>query len=109
MAHAVEYAQVHDNTYQVNNNSLKATTASASSVADPSWYIDSGATNHITPDINNLSTSHEYRGTMKLAVGNGHTLPISRIGHLEIISNAESGSILSSKIFYMCLKSERIC
>ncbi|KAK2647225.1 hypothetical protein Ddye_022420, partial [Dipteronia dyeriana] len=28
---------------------------------DPSWYIDSGATNHITPNFNNLSINNEYR------------------------------------------------
>ncbi|TXG59508.1 hypothetical protein EZV62_014081 [Acer yangbiense] len=56
---------------QVHSNSLNAITVSSSSVADPNWYIDNGATNHITPDFNNLSINSEYRGTERLVVGNG--------------------------------------
>ncbi|KAL5827956.1 hypothetical protein ACOSQ3_019798 [Xanthoceras sorbifolium] len=42
--------------------------ASPSTVADPAWYIDSGATNHITADLNNLSVKNEYKGNERLAV-----------------------------------------
>ncbi|KAL5745388.1 hypothetical protein ACOSP7_026534 [Xanthoceras sorbifolium] len=45
-----------------HNNSYNAMIASSSTIADPNWYVDSGATNHITPDFNNLSISNEYRG-----------------------------------------------
>ncbi|KAL5755822.1 hypothetical protein ACOSQ2_020568 [Xanthoceras sorbifolium] len=45
--------------------------ASPSTVADPAWYIDSGANNHITADLNNLSVKNEYKGNERLAVGNG--------------------------------------
>ncbi|KAL5743425.1 hypothetical protein ACOSQ2_026541 [Xanthoceras sorbifolium] len=48
--------------YHPHNNSYNAMIASSSTIADPSWYVDSGATNHITPDFNNLSISNEYRG-----------------------------------------------
>ncbi|KAI9161720.1 hypothetical protein LWI28_020105 [Acer negundo] len=61
--------------------------ANVASVADPQWYIDSGATNHITPDLNNLSINSEYRGNERLTVCNGQTLPISHIGHLSIASD----------------------
>ncbi|KAL5842030.1 hypothetical protein ACOSQ3_012633 [Xanthoceras sorbifolium] len=68
--------------YQGNvTHTNTALIASPSTVADPAWYIDSGATNHITADLNNLSLKNEYRGNEKLAVGNGsefETNPASR-------------------------------
>lgn len=30
---------------------------------DPIWFSDSGASNHITPDLANLSIHNEYRGS----------------------------------------------
>ncbi|KAL5810115.1 hypothetical protein ACOSQ4_026683 [Xanthoceras sorbifolium] len=37
-------------------------------LADPNWYFDSGATNHITSDLSNISHQQEYKGKDKLAV-----------------------------------------
>ncbi|KAI9161450.1 hypothetical protein LWI28_017588 [Acer negundo] len=92
VAHQVDSS--HNNSYQVHNNSLNAMTASSSSVVDPNWYVDSGATHHITPDFNNLTISSENRGKERLAVGNGHTLSISYIGSLQFVSNTKSASNL---------------
>ncbi|KAL5737445.1 hypothetical protein ACOSP7_030206 [Xanthoceras sorbifolium] len=39
-----------------------------------SWYMDSGATNHVTSDLGNLSLKSEYRGDNRLAGGNGQQL-----------------------------------
>jgi hypothetical protein len=44
------------------------------------WIIDSGATNHVTSDINNLSSFFAYTGPDKLQIGNGFGLSISHIG-----------------------------
>ena len=85
VAQQIEYP--HDNSYQVQNNSLNAMNASVGSVANSNWYIDSGATNHITPNFNNLSISSEYRGNDRLAVGNGQTLSISHTGSLYLASH----------------------
>lgn len=35
---------------------------------DTTWYLYSGASNHITPDINTLSLHSPYTGTTKVAV-----------------------------------------
>lgn len=43
------------------------------------WYLDSGATNHVTSEMQNLSTRNDYKGKEKLIVGNGSTLNISHI------------------------------
>lgn len=46
---------------------------------DPSYdttsYVDSGATNHITHDINNMHISSPYHGLDQVAVGNDNQLP----------------------------------
>jgi Reverse transcriptase (RNA-dependent DNA polymerase)/gag-polypeptide of LTR copia-type/Integrase core domain/GAG-pre-integrase domain len=44
------------------------------------WLLDSGANNHVTSDLNNLSTFFEYAGPDKLQIGNGSGLPIAHIG-----------------------------
>ncbi|GAA0157982.1 transmembrane signal receptor [Lithospermum erythrorhizon] len=84
--------------YQSNNNASRryvqsssndsssktALIATPSTIQDPSWYIDSGATNHITADLNNLSLYHDYHGSDKISVGNGQTLPINHTGKTSI-------------------------
>lgn len=44
---------------------------SPSTLVDPSWYVDSGATDHVSPDMQRLNIAEDYRGTDKLQVGNG--------------------------------------
>ena len=50
-------------------------------VIDPSWYADSGATNHVIAKMNNLSLKKPYEGREKLMIGNGKSLDITHIGH----------------------------
>lgn len=47
---------------------------------DPQWYADSGATNHITNDMNNLSLQSGYQGKDQVTMGNGQGLTISHTG-----------------------------
>ncbi|CAL8168658.1 unnamed protein product [Prunus armeniaca] len=44
------------------------------------WYADSGATNHITHDLNNLSLKSSYPSTDKVIVGSGEGLDIAHTG-----------------------------
>jgi gag-polypeptide of LTR copia-type len=44
------------------------------------WIIDSGATNHVTNDLNNLQSYFAYKGPDTLQIGNGISLSISHIG-----------------------------
>ncbi|KAL5807575.1 hypothetical protein ACOSQ4_030308 [Xanthoceras sorbifolium] len=46
--------------------------ATPTSVGDLSWYMDSGATHHITPDFSNLNINNEYKGNDQLAVGQNY-------------------------------------
>ncbi|KAH9751439.1 reverse transcriptase Ty1/copia-type domain-containing protein [Citrus sinensis] len=58
--------------------------ANYSSVADPAWYLDSGATNHIAQDAGILSKYSTYHGLEKLHVGNGMGLPIHNVGFVTV-------------------------
>ncbi|KAI3516852.1 hypothetical protein L1887_15941 [Cichorium endivia] len=53
---------------------------SPSTVIDPSWYFDTGATDHASPDITKLNIAEPYTGDDKLQVGNGNHLSISHTG-----------------------------
>jgi gag-polypeptide of LTR copia-type/GAG-pre-integrase domain/Integrase core domain len=63
-------------------NAYNAYVADTSS-QDPdssSWIVDSGATHHVTNDVNNLNFFFSYKDGDKLQVGNGLGLDISHIG-----------------------------
>ncbi|KAL5843514.1 hypothetical protein ACOSQ4_009472 [Xanthoceras sorbifolium] len=50
-------------------------------------YVDSGATNHITIGLNNLSLKSEYQGNNKLIVGDGSRLVIFDIDDSKVASH----------------------
>ncbi|KAL5794470.1 hypothetical protein ACOSP7_003064 [Xanthoceras sorbifolium] len=89
--------------YQAPSTDMNALIATSSTVQDPHWYIDSGATNHITSDIGNLSLhSSAYKRNESLAVGNGQTLPISHIGNSYFPSFTSSHlAILLNHILFL--------
>lgn len=57
------------------------------SAQDPVWYMDSGATDHVTPDMNQLQSSSNYHGPAQLQVGNGENLSISHTGNTSFPSS----------------------
>ncbi|KAL5758933.1 hypothetical protein ACOSP7_021544 [Xanthoceras sorbifolium] len=54
LEHPVNYSYTH-------HPRMSAYIANPTTVGDHSWYVDSGATNHITLDFNNLSINSEYK------------------------------------------------
>ncbi|KAL5570298.1 hypothetical protein UlMin_026873 [Ulmus minor] len=46
---------------------------------DDAWYLDSGASHHLTPAAGNLNNTTPYTGTERVTVGNGKKLSISSI------------------------------
>lgn len=64
--------------------------ASTSTVNDPAWYLDSGASNHLTSDLNNLSIHAEYTDGDKVQVGNGTCLSISHTDNSTIATHSSS-------------------
>ncbi|KAE8704153.1 NifU-like protein 1 [Hibiscus syriacus] len=51
---------------------------SASSRSSGKWFVDSGASHHVTLDATNVVAGEEYTSTGKLLVGNGNSLSISK-------------------------------
>ncbi|KAH9726123.1 Disease resistance-like protein DSC1 [Citrus sinensis] len=68
-----------NNPYQ--NPPRAAFLATSEGVITEGWYIDSGATHHITNNLQNLQIGNEYLGNQLLLVGNGQGLHISHIGY----------------------------
>ena len=56
--------------------------ASPTTVNDASWFLDSGATHHVTSSTDSMNTNSEYSGTGKLALGDGSKHHITHIGHI---------------------------
>jgi GAG-pre-integrase domain len=56
------------------------TTQSLPSSPVGDWYLDSGATHHVTSDLNNLSNFTAYDGQDTLQIGNSAGMIISHIG-----------------------------
>jgi hypothetical protein len=64
--------------------STTALAATTSYKVDPNWYLDTGAIDHITSDLDPLAIRERYHGGEKVHVGNGTGLRISHNGHSPI-------------------------
>lgn len=59
-------------------------TATNNTSNNPTWLFDSGASHHVTNDLNALSLHTPYDGTDELVIGDGSCLPITHVGTLII-------------------------
>lgn len=48
--------------------------------SNPSWFLDSGASHHVTDDLQNLSLHSPYDGPDDIIIGDGTVLPITHTG-----------------------------
>ncbi|KAJ9566804.1 hypothetical protein OSB04_002770 [Centaurea solstitialis] len=55
-----------------------------STIVHPKWLLDSGASHHVTNDIENLSLHNPYDGTEELVIVDGTGLHISHTGSLTL-------------------------
>uniref|UniRef100_A0A2N9IV24 Retrovirus-related Pol polyprotein from transposon TNT 1-94-like beta-barrel domain-containing protein n=1 Tax=Fagus sylvatica TaxID=28930 RepID=A0A2N9IV24_FAGSY len=58
--------------------------------APTTWISDSGATDHFTPEINNLPDCSSYTDSQLVLVGNGQQLPISHVGNAQLSTSSSS-------------------
>ena len=65
-----------------------ASTSENTGENESSWFLDSGATNHVSAELNNLSSRSDYKGKEKLVVGNDSELNIKHIGSTNICSQS---------------------
>ncbi|VFQ97805.1 unnamed protein product [Cuscuta campestris] len=54
--------------------------ASQSSAPNESWFLDTGANAHVTPDLSRLYSHTPYSGTKTVTSAGGHPLPIANVG-----------------------------
>ncbi|KAA8549728.1 hypothetical protein F0562_001254 [Nyssa sinensis] len=64
--------------------------ASNETPSNDQWFFDSGATYHITSNVENLHQPEEYNGIQKVAVGDASSLPISPPSPPESLPSASS-------------------
>jgi uncharacterized membrane protein YgcG len=71
-----------DQNYQPEEmTKVAATAASGSYAVDPDWYVDTGATDHITHDLDRLTTKERYTGGDQVHVASGSGLSITHVGN----------------------------
>ncbi|KAJ9542434.1 hypothetical protein OSB04_028940 [Centaurea solstitialis] len=58
------------------------------------WYVDSGATYHMTPSTQTVTNPSSTTGNNSVTFGNGNTLPITHKGHSFIYDNIKLNDIL---------------
>lgn len=52
---------------------------------DPdAWLVDSGASHHVTSDLNNLAFHNPYNGNDSVVIGDGSGLPITHSGSTSL-------------------------
>lgn len=94
------------------NTTNSAQQTSHTSVANPlivsntSWYMDSGATDHVISSMNPLYVKSTYRGKQQLQVGNAECLDMPHTGTKSLPSYFQI-SFYISKIFFVLLKSQK--
>jgi hypothetical protein len=62
----------------------------ASYGVDTNWYQDSGATHHITGELNNMTVCDKYRGNDRVNTAGGHGMLISHVGHSIVRTPAQN-------------------
>jgi hypothetical protein len=65
-----------------------ANVAHANNTSDSNWYFDSGATDHLTADLDRLSFQERYNGKDSVQVANGAGLHITHTGHSQITGSS---------------------
>lgn len=86
-----------DQKYQNSSYNTSVYYSSPDITANPDWLFDSGATNHVTSDSNNLINKSEFNGPDKLILENGQGLSIANTG--SSIIHTESGKVILDKMF----------
>ena len=75
-------------------------------IHNANWVIDSGASHHITSDLQNLSIHSEYGGTDDVIIGDGNGISITHTDSTNLItenSNFMLGNVLCAPSIHMNL------
>lgn len=67
-----------------NSNSKSAAAAMHSYGVDTNWYTDTAATDHLTSQLDKLTTHEKYKGTDQIHTASGAGMNICNVGHAVI-------------------------
>ena len=88
------------------------TSTSNSAQGGDTWLTYTGATDHLTANLNNLNVQAPYKGTDQVAVGNGQSIPINNIGNGQLNTQFYKfrlKNLHSSKISSNLLSVHKLC
>ena len=71
----------------------RANLALGATTLNNSWLLDSGATHHMTNDLDNLALHSPYNGDDVVLIGDGSPLPITHTGSLSFPSSSKPLSL----------------
>ncbi|KAK4477741.1 hypothetical protein RD792_017002 [Penstemon davidsonii] len=77
----------------------RANFAASNSGGSPNWLVDSGASHHVTNDLQNLALHSNYDGNEDLQIGDGKNLAITHTGSTSLPSS--SSSFLLNDVLYV--------
>lgn len=80
-----------NNSYQDEELPMALTTMRVIDVTEQSgaeWFLDSGASSHVTNSMQHLNHNHPYRGNDAVLIGDGSFLPITHVGSADLASTS---------------------
>ena len=75
--------------------------ATPSTVYDPLWYPDSGASHHLTPDLSQFSSKSTYNGEDLVQVGNGAGMRIKHVGTSSLLCHNSHSSFSLNNLLHV--------
>jgi histone deacetylase 1/2 len=66
---------------------------------DTNWYVDSGATNHITRELEKLTVRDKYKGLDQVHIVSGAGMKIDETGHSFV--HTPDRDLLQNNVLYV--------
>jgi hypothetical protein len=57
---------------------------------DTNWYTDTGATDHVTSELNKLTMREKYHGNDQIHTASGSGMEIKHVGHITVPTQSRS-------------------
>jgi len=87
--------------FQDNESHASSLLGVPSSVEDPLWYLDSGATHHITNNSSTYTIKNPYDGIDTVKMSNGIDLKIYVIGSANLRSSTSNHDLVLTNLLHV--------
>jgi len=86
----------------ISSHNPQAMTIGSTAAQSSNWYPDSGASHHVTSNVENIQQCAPFEGPDQVIIGNGQGLPIRSIGSSTFISPTNNTTnLLLSKLLHV--------